>query len=331
VRRIENPKNPWERARHEWLGPPPPARLEVFSDDSRSILSRNEAPDLPFRWSLNPYRGCVHSCAYCYARSSHEYLGFGAGSDFDRRIVVKEDAPMLLRRVLEARAWRGELINFSGVTDCYQGLEGSYRLTRACLELCRDFRNPVSIITKSALIERDLELLAELHQRAFASVLVSLCFIDEGDSAALEPGAPPPQRRLETIARLRDAGVPVGLLLAPVIAGLNDRQIPGILKAARAAGATFAGYAPLRLVGSVREVFEGRLRRALPSRAERILEAFARAESAGGRADPRALCHAALFEVWHRKLGYERAPAPPTPSPFRDPKRPRQLGLFDEA
>src|SRR5262249_7093325 len=150
-----NPPNPWLSTAVEYLDEIPPARLEVFEDHTRSILASNDSPDLGFRWSVNPYRGCQHACAYCYARPGHEYLGLGAGTDFDRKIVVKPRAPALLREAFERARWQGELVVFSGVTDCYQPLEATYELTRGCLEVCRDYRNPVGIITKSALIERD--------------------------------------------------------------------------------------------------------------------------------------------------------------------------------
>src|SRR5438552_13563107 len=162
MKQIFNPPNPYESLHREWLEPPPAVKLQVFEDDSRSILSRNESPDLAFRWSVNPYRGCFHACSYCYARTSHEYLGFGAGTDFDRKIVVKVNAPELLREQLLKRSWEGETIIFSGNTDCYQPLEAVYGLTRRCLEVCAEFRNPVAIITKGALVRRDAELLAQM-------------------------------------------------------------------------------------------------------------------------------------------------------------------------
>ena len=159
LRSVDNPPNPWGGPDVEYLGEAPPAKLEVFEDHSRSIVSKNDSPDLGFDHSVNPYRGCMHACAYCYARPTHTYLDFGAGTDFDRKIVVKPRAPELLRAVLDRPRWQGDLLVFSGVTDCYQPIEASYRLTRACLEVCAEYRNPVGIITKAPLIERDLDVL----------------------------------------------------------------------------------------------------------------------------------------------------------------------------
>src|SRR5947199_1604506 len=185
VRTISNPPNPFESTHRELLAPPPHVQLEVFEDVTRQILSRNESPDLPFRWSLNPYRGCFHACAYCYARPTHEYLGLGAGTDFERKITVKPDAPRLLREAFDRRSWQGELVVFSGVTDCYQPLEASYRLTRGCLEVCREYRNPVAIITKAPLVERDVDVLVELSRETDASVTVSIPLWDRDHARAL--------------------------------------------------------------------------------------------------------------------------------------------------
>ncbi len=157
---VSNPPNPWESTHVEWLGPPPTARLTVLEERARSIVSQNQSPDIPFRYSVNPYRGCQHACAYCYARPTHQYLSLGAGSDFDKKIVVKTNAPELLRKFLARRSWKRESITFSGNTDCYQPLEASYRLTRRCLEACLEHANSVAIITKASLVRRDAELLS---------------------------------------------------------------------------------------------------------------------------------------------------------------------------
>jgi len=272
VKLVENPPNPYESAHREWLEPPPEVRLEVYEEQARSILAENDSPDIPFRWSCNPYRGCQHACAYCYARATHEYLGFGAGTDFETRLVVKVNAPELLAKALSRRNLAGEYINFSGVTDCYQPLEAVYRLTGRCLEVCLAKRNPVGVVTKSYLIVRDAEVLAELNRVAGAQVYVSIPMADRTISKAMEPQAPTPERRFEAIRRLADAGVPVGVMVAPVIPGLTDRDIPVILQRAREAGATRASCMPLRLAGNVREVFQTRLRREMPLRAERVLQ-----------------------------------------------------------
>ena len=187
VKPVSNPPNPWQSTEVSYLEEVPLARLEVFEDHSRQILSHNDSPDIGFSHSVNPYRGCIHGCAYCYARPTHEYLSFGAGTDFERKIVVKPDAPALLRQAFERPSWRGELLMFSGVTDCYQPLEASYRLTRACLAVCAEYRNPVAIITKAPLIERDLDVLLELQRVAQLTVTVSVPIWDTERARAIEP------------------------------------------------------------------------------------------------------------------------------------------------
>lgn len=271
LRPISNPPNPWLSEHAEWLEPPPPARLEVYEESAGSILSHNDSPDIPFQWSVNPYRGCQHACAYCYARPYHEYLGFGAGTDFDTKLVVKRNAPELLRKALARPRWQRETVYFCGITDAYQPLEASYRVTRGCLEVCAELANPAVVVTRGFLVVRDADLLAELNRRAGARVCISIPFADPHTAALIEPFAPPPARRLEAVRRLRDANVPVGVLVSPVIPGLNDRDIPGILERAADAGAQWADYSAIRLPGSVEAVFLERLREALPLRADRII------------------------------------------------------------
>lgn len=271
LRPVENPPNPYHSQHHEWLEPPPTARLEVYEDASATILSKNDSPDLPFTWSVNPYRGCQHACSYCYARPYHEYLDFGAGTDFDTKLVVKRNAAELLRAAFRHRRWKKEMVNFSGVTDCYQPLEAACGITRECLKVCLEFANPAGVVTKGFLVVRDADLLAELDRIAGARVYLSTPFADEGAARLMEPQAPPPGRRFEAIRRLRDAGVPVGVMVAPIIPGLNDQDIPSILEQAADAGAQSASYTALRLPGSVEPVFVERLRQALPLRADRVL------------------------------------------------------------
>jgi len=336
--RVTNPPNPWQSSAIEFDEMPPPVALTVIADRSRQILTRNTSPDLPFRWSLNPYRGCYHGCAYCYARPSHQYLDLGAGTDFERTLIIKPDAPALLREAFNRRSWTGEHILFSGNTDCYQPLEISYGLTRSCLEVCRDYRNPVSIITKSTLIERDVDLLVDLDRRARCVVTVSLPFIDHDHSRAIEPYVPSPRRRLETIHTLSEAGLRVRVNVAPVIPGLTDDQIPAILEAAQKAGATQANFILLRLPDTVAEIFEARLREALPDRADRVMSQLR--DCRGGRTnDPRfgrrmsgfgARYQAieALFTTTARRLGMSAGAASEHPSTFCRPHQGHQLGLL---
>ena len=340
LRPVSNPPNPWLSSEVQYLEdePPPDARLEVYEDHTREILSTNDSPDVGFSWSVNPYRGCFHACAYCFARPTHEYLGLGAGTDFDRRITVKPDAPRLLREAFERKSWKGELIVFSGVTDCYQPLEASYRLTRACLEVCARYQNPVGIITKAPLIERDLDVLLELHRTASVSVSVSIPIWDRAHAHALEPFVATPQRRMKTIERLAAAGLDVGVNVAPVIPGLSDCDIPQILEAAHEAGARRAGFVFLRLPGSVAKVFEERLRATLPLRADRILNRVR--DARGGKLyDARfgirgrgegsyAAAAQALFESTARRLSMNQSCHGSERDTFRRPGSVRQLPLL---
>lgn len=338
---VANPPSRWSATHVEWLGEAPAQPLEVHEDESRSILAHNDSPDLGFDHSLNPYRGCAHGCAYCYARPTHEWLGWGAGTDFDRRIVVKRRAAELLREAFEAPSWRGDLVLLSGATDCYQPLEATLGLTRACLEVLLEYRNRAAIITKSALIERDAELLSTLAREAGLTVSVSLPLLDEAAARALEPYAPPPARRLRVIERLAAAGVPVGVNVAPVIPGLSERAFGPLLEAAAASGARSACMILLRLPGSVAAVFEARLRAALPDAADRVLSRVR--ELREGRAnDPSfhtrlagtgALAQAigALFGVAARRHGLvvEHPGRVEGPNRFQRPARAgRQLTLF---
>jgi len=336
---ISNPPNPWASTEVEYLEDTPRARPQVYEDQTQEIVSRNNSPDVGFDFSVNPYRGCMHGCAYCYARPSHEYLSFGAGTDFDTKIVIKRDAARLLRKTFDRPSWRGDAVVFSGVTDCYQPLEASYRLTRACLEVCAEYRNPVGIITKAPLIERDLDVLTELARNAHLRVTVSVPFWSQERARAIEPGVATPRRRMQIIATLAAAGIAVGVNVAPIVPGLDD-ELGTLLEAARDAGATYAGYVLLRLPGSVKEVFETRLRRELPLTADKVLHRI-RETRGGGLYDPRfgvrgrgegpyAQMLGTLFETTCRKLGLARRPVEAAvPDTFRRPSRPQpQLSLF---
>jgi DNA repair photolyase len=250
---------------------PRPLRTVFLRDDSQSILVTNEADDLSFDYGLNPYRGCEHGCAYCYARTYHEYLGFSAGLDFESKIVVKPDAPALLERALANGSYKPGTISLSGVTDCYQPIERKLMLTRACLEVLARFRNPVVVITKNALVCRDLDHLAELARHQAVAVYLSVTTMDPDLSRVLEPRASSPRARLETIRALADAGVPAGVSAAPMIPGLTDSEMPAILAAAAAHGAAFAAYSMVRLPGAVAAVFSNWLDRHQPLAKEKIL------------------------------------------------------------
>jgi len=338
-RAISNPKNPWQEAHMEWLGPPPEVELEVKEIEARSILSKNDSPDIPFKFSLNPYQGCYHGCAYCYARTTHQYLGLGAGTDFERKLMVKINAPTLLREVFAKPSWQGDEIVFSGNTDCYQPLEASYRLTQQCLEACLEHHNPVAIITKGGVIQRDIALLGKLARIASVHVFLTIPFLDDQVRRVMEPFASPIERRFETLRQLTEAGVSCGVSLAPIIPGLNDSDIPELLSRARQAGARYAFMSLLRLAGEVKDVFFERAAAGLhPERVEKITHAIQ--EMRGGELyDPRfgqrmrgvgkrwAMIEQ-LFDIQCKRLGLneERVGQGETRATFRRPTR--QLALW---
>ncbi len=245
-----------------------PTRFYV--DRSRSILAKNSSPDVGFTYSLNPYRGCEHGCIYCYARPSHEYLGFSAGLDFESKILVKHDAPKLLREALLKKGWNVEPIHLSGDTDCYQPVERNLRLTRECLKVFLELRHPVTIITKNALIQRDIDILEPLASLGLVSVCISVTTLDRDLARRMEPRTSSPARRLETIERLSSRGIPVSVNAAPIIPGLNDVELPAILRAAAEKGARGAGYLVVRLPYAVKDLFTTWLKRELPDRAAKI-------------------------------------------------------------
>ena len=342
---VANPPNPWHSTEVDWLGEPPDASLQVFEERAKSIVSISESPDLGRMASINPYRGCFHGCAYCYARPSHQYLGFGAGTDFERKIVVKVNAVELLRDELERTRWRGDAIVLSGNTDCYQPLEVSYRLTRGLLQVAAEYKNPVRIITKSALVRRDADILGALAREAEVGVTVSIPFADDQMARLIEPWAAKPSLRFEAVRALVDAGVPVGVNLAPIIPGLNDDDIPELLERAHAAGATRAGLIPVRLPAEVAPVFMARLHAAVPLRAAKVESALRQIR--GGKLydarfgkrmtgeGPRWAAVRALFDAHKRKLGlgghdgedaFEPRNVAPATSTFRRPRA--QLTLF---
>ena len=320
---------------------PAPERVatELLADTSRSVITRNDSPDVGFDVSLNPYRGCEHGCAYCYARPTHEYLGFSAGIDFETRILVKREAPELLRRELASPRWQPEVLALSGVTDPYQPAERKLEVTRGCLAVLAEFRQPVGVITKNELVTRDVDYLAALAAHGAAHVTLSITTLDPDIARRMEPRASHPRERLKAVRRLAEAGVPVGVNVAPVVPGLTDHEIPRILEAAAAAGAQGAGCVMLRLPGAVAGLFEQWLEVHFPDRKEKVLGRVR--EMRGGRLnDPRfgsrmrgegvfAEQIRTVFRTYRRRYGLDRPfPALSAAAFRRPPQTGEQLGLF---
>jgi DNA repair photolyase len=315
----------------------------IYDDRSRSVVNKVDSPDLGMEWTLNPYRGCEHGCIYCYARPTHEYLGFSSGLDFETRIMVKRDAPALLRKALSSPKWERKTISLSGVTDPYQPVEARLGITRKCLQVLVEYRQPVSVITKSRLVLRDLDLLAELHRHRLVCCAVSLTTLNPALAAKMEPRAAAPSSRLEVIRRLSETGIPVCVMMAPIIPGLTDHEIPLLLAAAKDAGATSAGFVLLRLPHQIKALFLDWLHRHFPDRAAHV-------ESLVRRTRDAALYNSAFFErqrgvgayaeqigrtfsVFARRLGLNDRPdaaAPQIPRQQAAAAGARgQAGLFD--
>jgi DNA repair photolyase len=337
-----NPPNRFEPLSYsrdpDWTDPEDPSiKTQFFKDTSRSIISYNDSPDVGFDASINPYRGCEHGCIYCYARPTHEYLGFSAGLDFESKILVKAEAPELLRRELSSPRWKAQVLAISGVTDAYQPIERRLQLTRRCLQVLAEFRNPVVIITKNHLVTRDVDLLGELAQHQAARVFLSITSLDGSLSRVMEPRASHPTRRLAAIEALSQAGIQTGVLVAPVIPGLTDHELPSIIAAAAQAGARSAGYVTVRLPHGVGPLFEQWLGQHFPDRKDKVLHRI-RAIRGGKLNDPRFSSRMrgegvfaeqieALFALACRKSGIEgRGPALSTAA-YRVPSN-EQLPLF---
>ncbi|HKI79248.1 MAG TPA: PA0069 family radical SAM protein [Ignavibacteriaceae bacterium] len=242
-----------------------------YKDHSKSAIAKNSSPDIPFDYSFNPYRGCEHGCVYCYARPTHEYLGFSSGIDFETKIMVKDNGPELLKREFEKKSYVPKFIIFSGDTDCYQPIERKLKITREALKVCLEYRNPVSILTKNSLILRDIDILSEMAKLGIIATSLSITTLDKQLVSKLEPRTSTPEKKLEAIQKLSKAGIPVGVNIAPVIPGLNDNEIPEILKKASNNGAEFAFYILLRLPLSIKELFIDWLEKEFPDRKEKIL------------------------------------------------------------
>lgn len=318
-------------------GPAPGTRF--FTDRSRSVIARNSSPDLGFSVSLNPYRGCEHGCSYCYARPTHEYLGFSAGLDFESRIMVKPDAPELLKKALAGRSWQPQTLALSGVTDPYQPVERRLGITRACLEVLLECRHPVSIVTKNHLVVRDLDILSRMAKHRTVMVTLSITTLRNDLHRVMEPRTSIPARRLAAVRALADAGIPVGVNVAPLIPGLNDHELPEILAAASEAGASCAGMMLLRLPFAVKDLFAEWLEQHFPDRRNKVLGRLR--EVHGGRLydpgfgrrgrgrGPFAEHLGNLFRVSCRKLGLKRRSYDLATDAFRRPERAGQMRLFD--
>ena len=285
-----------------------------FLDSTRSVLAQNDSPDVGFRFSLNPYRGCEHGCIYCYARPTHEYLGFSAGLDFETRILVKQDAPELLEQTFRKKSWQPQVVALSGNTDCYQPAERRLEITRRCLKVFLEFRNPVTIITKNHLVTRDADILRELAALDLVNVTVSITSLRPQLTNMMEPRTSRPKGRLDAVETLAAAGIPVGVNVAPLIPGLNDEEIPAILEAVASCGGQWANYIMVRLPGPVRTLFRDWLERHFPDRASKVLNRIRNVRS-GELSDPRfgsrmrgegdlALLVEEFFEISRRKAGF---------------------------
>ena len=313
-------------------------RTHYLRDTTRTIIAHNQSPDIGFNSSINPYRGCEHGCIYCYARPSHEYLGFSAGLDFESRILVKTDAAELLRRELMSKKWTPEVIVISGVTDPYQPVERKLEITRGVLRVLAEFRNPVAMITKNHLITRDVDVLGEMAQWNGSAAAISITSLDEKLQRIMEPRTSIPARRLAAVETLAKAGVPVRVMVAPVIPGLNDTEVPAIVRAAADAGAVGAGWIMVRLPYAVAPLFEDWLERHFPDRKDKVLNRL-RAMRGGKLYDATygvrmrgeglmAEQIGALFDAAARKYGLDRDRASLCTTEFRRPEPGGQLGLF---
>jgi len=316
----------------------PAPRTRFFKDTSRTVIATNDSPDVGFTHSLNPYRGCEHGCVYCFARPFHEHLGLSAGLDFESQIFVKEDAPELLRKEFSSPKWVPTTVAIGGVTDPYQPVERRLELTRRCLQVFAEFRNPVGIVTKGALVARDRDILGELALYRASAVHISITTLDPELARTMEPRAATPAARLRAVRELTDAGVPVGVLVAPVVPGLTDHEAPAILEAAAKAGALAAGYVPLRLPFAVKDLFVAWLEQHYPNRKERVLSRIR--DLRGGKLyDSRwgmrmrgegewVSVFGAMFELHRRRVGMSDDGPELSTRHFTN-GRPRQAELFE--
>ncbi len=322
-----NPKNRFERfSLEDFPDDEPDAYTEedneiklptqYFIDDSKTVIAKNDSDDVGFNYSFNPYRGCEHGCIYCYARPSHEYLGFSSGTDFESKIMIKRDAPKLLEAEFRKKSYKPDFIMFSGDTDCYQPVERKLKITREVLKVCLKYRNPVSIITKNELVLRDIDIIQEMAELNLISVCFSIVTLNRTLARRMEPRTSSPERRLQTIEKLAEKKIPAGVNIAPVIPGLNDEEIPSILKEAASHGAVFAGHSMLRLPYSVKDLFLEWLKKELPGRESKIVNKIREMRDGklnesefgvrfSGKGELAETIHS-LFEISCRKYGLDR-------------------------
>ena len=338
-----NPQNRFETLEyvvdedaHVDPGEEPPPKTIYMRDPTRTIIATNDSPDVSFEASINPYRGCEHGCIYCFARPSHEYLGFSAGLDFESKILVKEDAPELLREELASPKWKPKTIVISGVTDCYQPIERKLQITRRCLEVLADFRNPVGILTKNHLVTRDVDHLGELASFGAARVFVSITTLDPKLARVMEPRTSSPEMRLAAVETLAKAGIPVGVMVAPVVPAITEHEMPQILAAAKDAGADWAGFVVLRLPWAVAPLFEQWLEERFPDRKEKVMNRVRELREGklydstwGVRQSGKGIFAdqiASLFTIGCRKVGLNQKDFELSTAHFR--RRGRQGSLF---
>lgn len=338
----DNPANRFEGEYVDYdldreTGQKPSRETKLYPDDTKEILSKNESPDIPFTYGLNPYRGCEHGCIYCYARPFHEFLGFSAGLDFESRIMVKYDAAEKLRKKFASRSWKPEAITLSGVTDPYQPVERKLEITRGCMEVFAEARNPVGIITKNYLVTRDMDLLEELSKYNAVHVTLSITTLDRDLARVMEPRTSQPYRRLDAIEKLAGRGISVGVNVAPIIPGLTDHECADILEAAAEAGATHAGYTIVRLPHGVKDLFKEWLEQHFPDRKEKVLNRIRNirggklyeskfGERFHGKGEFANQIRN-MFQIQTKKLGMNRESLSLSTSHFRRPEK-GQLNLF---
>lgn len=343
-----NPQNRFEKLSvedfifDEWSGLEEPEiknlSTEYFIDNSKTVIAKNDSYDVGFDYSFNPYRGCEHGCIYCYARPSHEFLGFSSGVDFETKIMVKPNGAKLLEDEFKKKNYKPDMIMFSGNTDCYQPIEKKLRITREALKVCLKYGNPVGVITKNALIQRDIDILKEMSGLNLVSVTLSVTTLNKELARKMEPRTSSPEMRLKTIEALAENNIPVGVNVAPIIPALNDKEIPEILKEASERGAKFAGMVMLRLPYAVKDLFVDWVKREFPERANKILNSIRDIRGGklnssewgkrfSGEGELAGTIHK-LFKITCRKYGLNKRVFNLNRKHFKVPEKNNQLTLF---